>query len=664
MKKITKAIVSSFLAFAMIFAAAIPVFAVPGAAEPSKTEPAKTKVVIHKILMEKEALAKWAQNAEEQKPGHEKYTGDQIKDVEKYFGNGSKEIKDVRFRVYKEVPQGTQDSQLGSELITKWKIADSVAQANKFEAAKHYKEVETEGYLTTEKGAEVILEEGTYVVVEDRETSPYFNQESELTDAKAIPFKITLPLTAPSGTGYFSEDYPLHVYPKNTEDKPVTTKDFAKDDQKDQDRLKSFTVGDEIPYIVETTVPQNTHYKTMGWNDLMVEGLDFKTGTLVLKDDQGLNLQKGVDYELVESKRGFTVTLNETGLKKAEEQSATTAIKFTLTYKAELNETAKVDTNIPNKVEFRYGNRPNTFSEPKSGKPKDKEIEIKKTWAAGTTKVDVEFNVYEKETGKLVQTVELSQGQDSVKVKDLDNEKEYIVIEKDINQIIADYKSFENGVYTLENKKNPNPEPNRPLPPNAITHGKKFVKVDKANEDTKLAGAEFVVTNNDKSKFLALKSQATQQTDKEAYEKAQREYIQAVKDNQDVQTKKDARDKAFEKLNMQFEWIEAKDENLDKAYKLISDDKGEFEITGLGAGTYNLKEIKAPTGYALPTDPHTQFEVNKGTYTDAQGALKVQNTKVSIPQTGGMGTLIFTVVGITVMGVAVYAMRKRSSEER
>ncbi|HEM4071685.1 TPA: LPXTG cell wall anchor domain-containing protein, partial [Streptococcus suis] len=36
---------------------------------------------------------------------------------------------------------------------------------------------------------------------------------------------------------------------------------------------------------------------------------------------------------------------------------------------------------------------------------------------------------------------------------------------------------------------------------------------------------------------------------------------------------------------------------------------------------------------------------------------------VTIPQTGGIGTLVFTVVGLSVMVFAFIAMKKRQSEE-
>ncbi|MGO0053885.1 LPXTG cell wall anchor domain-containing protein, partial [Streptococcus suis] len=42
---------------------------------------------------------------------------------------------------------------------------------------------------------------------------------------------------------------------------------------------------------------------------------------------------------------------------------------------------------------------------------------------------------------------------------------------------------------------------------------------------------------------------------------------------------------------------------------------------------------------------------------------RVVNKKVTIPQTGGIGTLVFTVVGLSAMVFAFIAMKKRQSEE-
>ncbi|MBL7574359.1 LPXTG-motif cell wall anchor domain-containing protein [Peptoniphilus asaccharolyticus DSM 20463] len=62
----------------------------------------------------------------------------------------------------------------------------------------------------------------------------------------------------------------------------------------------------------------------------------------------------------------------------------------------------------------------------------------------------------------------------------------------------------------------------------------------------------------------------------------------------------------------------------------------------------------------------TSYNANPTTATDNVGDAnpeEIINKKVTIPQTGGIGTIIFTVVGIALMAGAVMAMRKRNSEE-
>ncbi|NQI37112.1 LPXTG cell wall anchor domain-containing protein, partial [Streptococcus suis] len=43
--------------------------------------------------------------------------------------------------------------------------------------------------------------------------------------------------------------------------------------------------------------------------------------------------------------------------------------------------------------------------------------------------------------------------------------------------------------------------------------------------------------------------------------------------------------------------------------------------------------------------------------------MQVKNKKIIIPQTGGIGTLVFTVVGLSTMVFAFIAMKKRQAEE-
>lgn len=123
---------------------------------------------------------------------------------------------------------------------------------------------------------------------------------------------------------------------------------------------------------------------------------------------------------------------------------------------------------------------------------------------------------------------------------------------------------------------------------------------------------------------------------------------------------------------------------------LTSDANGLFKVIGLDDGTYYLKETKAPTGYNLLSKEITVVikatTTNGQTWTDgvASSALTklevtadgkagtgdtstgiagitVANNKGStLPETGGMGTTIFYVLGtILVLGAAVMLITKR-----
>ncbi|HEL2735094.1 TPA: isopeptide-forming domain-containing fimbrial protein, partial [Streptococcus suis] len=179
---------------------------------------------------------------------------------------------------------------------------------------------------------------------------------------------------------------------------PTIDKTFG-DNTKNQ---KDVNIGDTIDYKITTKVPKDAAYKTFAWEDTMVAGLDFTTGSLKITDNKNVGLQANTDYTLVETKRGFTVKLTNDGLAKLETAAKAGDVNFTLTYKATLNDSAAVDTAIPNKVKLIYGNRPSDFNEPKSTTPSNGQIIIEKTWGDGTTKKDVVFSIYEEETGKFI----------------------------------------------------------------------------------------------------------------------------------------------------------------------------------------------------------------------------------------------------------------------
>ncbi|WP_150855840.1 SpaA isopeptide-forming pilin-related protein, partial [Streptococcus pneumoniae] len=109
----------------------------------------------------------------------------------------------------------------------------------------------------------------------------------------------------------------------------------------------------------------------------------------------------------------------------------------------------------------------------------------------------------------------------------------------------------------------------------------------------------------------------------------------------------------------------------DEAMVLTSNTDGQFQISGLAAGTYKLEEIKAPEGFAKIDD--VEFVVGAGSWNQGEfnylkdvqknDATKVVNKKITIPQTGGIGTIIFAVAGAAIMGIAVYAYVKNNKDE-
>ncbi len=120
------------------------------------------------------------------------------------------------------------------------------------------------------------------------------------------------------------------------------------------------------------------------------------------------------------------------------------------------------------------------------------------------------------------------------------------------------------------------------------------------------------------------------------------------------------------------QWGEQKD-----SIKLTSNDLGQFEIAGLAPGKYTLVEVKAPKDYvdAEKATLEFEFEVTKdGNKTkdidfgvkddkESDNAQQIINKKVTIPQTGGIGSLIFIVAGLAIMGIAFVAMKKRNAVE-
>jgi len=96
---------------------------------------------------------------------------------------------------------------------------------------------------------------------------------------------------------------------------------------------------------------------------------------------------------------------------------------------------------------------------------------------------------------------------------------------------------------------------------------------------------------------------------------------------------------------------------------LTTDEKGYAKSPELDFGLYFLVETKAPAGYSLLEEPVPVFATLTGF--EMAYAVRIPNSEgLFLPETGGIGTTIFTVLGILlcVGAVAVLILRKRRAE--
>ncbi len=96
----------------------------------------------------------------------------------------------------------------------------------------------------------------------------------------------------------------------------------------------------------------------------------------------------------------------------------------------------------------------------------------------------------------------------------------------------------------------------------------------------------------------------------------------------------------------------------EKTDTTVSGEDGMVYFYGLVDGTYYAVETKAPEGYNLPGDP-IEVTVSKTSHLD-ENVIVVENVSGTVlPETGGIGTAVFTIPGmILLMAAAVLLMRK------
>ena len=575
------------------------------AADISTTRPSETNVTIHKLQADSYDSTKVPA----------KHNGGKLGDDElKVLGTNVKELDGVTFTCFKlkdaaqlKLFKANPDSYSTAEIVravegvTEYK--PDIVSENGTAAA---------GAITTKDGKGVtvqIKDEGYYWFVES-------GKPANVSSAIAVPFGISIPVTNPTeitdnqnkthdaGTVYLKN---VHVYPKNvTGDLPKVDKDVKELKQK----KATYNIGDTITWFITGDIPANLkEYKTYYLTDDLDKQLSYIGNPKVL---YGTYADKDA---LKAETKNIDGTTNKTGI-------------------------------LP---ESYYKITPPTEAK------------------GGTLKLEL-----------------TEAGRKALYSESDPKHKLYFYFETKINEDAIMGKEIENNV-TLKFINTPDGDKEKeetpPEKPTVITGGKLFKKIDVDSKEV-LKDAVFTIKH--------------QKDGEEPKTKDAWNGVQDLKWTEDLIKANDAAIKAGKfatKTENKDIYTETSQQNMPQAGDTIylrSNDKGLFEIKGLelseykqktwnGAelldGTtvhnyYALKEVKAPEGYGL-NDDYTTFEITTTSYYKDPAATElvaadpkeIENKKLTIPQTGGMGTMIFMVAGLALMGGAFIAMRKRSAEQ-
>ena len=492
-----------------------------------------------------------------------------------------------------------------------------------------------EGVLTVNNQV-LELEEGNYWFIEtgyDKDKAGA-GAPDNISSYIAVPFGITLPLTNTvevtkggktyqPGTVWLNE---VHTYPKNVTGKESIPKKTVGNEV---NLNQTNNVGDVQTWYLQATIPENIKdYEKFEMHDIFFKGLTYKGNVSVYMGYDGgttkVDLTAGTDYTLtVPTQADY---------------------KFQTPIPADLTQDI-TPTNPADKIEVKLteagikklaDNYANVKAAADKSTAADKNVKV-------YAKIDTVINEEAKISTKIPNTYDLItkiKGKDDKKKKPSDTPhvktggKKFKKVDiKDNN------KALEDAVFTIKHQK----DGTKPADTNAW-NAVEDLKWTQALIDANKAGIDsghFAIKDATNEKYTATSSTSVPTVGSTIYLRS-------------------GSDGTFEIKGLEYSEYEIT--KWDDATKT-------FVPTTKVNNYYALKEVKAPKDYALQ-EKEIEFTINDTSYyTDATQVTPtpadpqlIDNKKLTIPQTGGMGTVIFTVVGVALMAGAVIAMKKNREE--
>lgn len=203
-----------------------------------------------------------------------------------------------------------------------------------------------------------------------------------------------------------------------------------------------------------------------------------------------------------------------------------------------------------------------------------------------------------------------------------------------------------------------------------------LVKVDKNNNETKLAGAVFNVVGTEINKVL-ITGEHFVEADGGAYWKLKDGTYTTKAPNEQIEDKYAEDGKKYNKVAYATESVQ---ETKDVAFQVVTGSDGIIKLTGLKEGTYTFREIQAPDGYNLLTSDITVTITSNIDRTDKTAAFAWSATGANetetgsgkftftvengqgntLPSTGGVGTTLLYIGGsILVLAAVILLVTKR-----